>query len=238
MALIICPNCGKQFSEHAKACPQCGISIEEALILIQKREEESRLAAEREAAERERIRKEREEKEAEEARIRAEQRAEWWAANKKKVGIAILIIIAIIGIIVTSVKVTQAITKNEEPDKTLQSEEIDYNQVNAYSGASQLSNNEDNQELWRKSVADNGYWDVLSDRKLVESDLRGKSADELSILRNSIYARHGYRFKKQKYLDYFGQFDWYRPNTDNQQVAFNRMSSIEKYNVNFIREHE
>lgn len=130
MALITCPKCGKQFSEHAKACPQCGISIEEALLLIQKREEESRLAAEREAAERERIRKEREAKEAEEARIRAEQRAEWWAANKKKVGIAILILIAIIGIIETGLKVTQAITNNGEPNQTQQSEEIVETNVN------------------------------------------------------------------------------------------------------------
>ena len=88
------------------------------------------------------------------------------------------------------------------------------------------------------SFANTGYFNVLSTRKLTDNDLRGKTADELSIMRNSIYARHGYRFKKQKYLDYFGRFDWYRPNTDNQQVAFNRMSSIEKYNVNFIREHE
>lgn len=88
------------------------------------------------------------------------------------------------------------------------------------------------------SCANTGYFNTLSIRKLTDNDLRGKTADELSIMRNSIYARHGYRFKKQKYLEYFGQFDWYRPNTDNQQVAFNRMSSIEKYNVNFIREHE
>lgn len=109
MALITCPKCGKQFSEHAKACPQCGISIEEALLLIQKREEESRLAAEREAAERERIRKEREAKEAEEARIRAEKRAEWWAANKKKVGIEILILIGIIVSIAAVKKISDVI---------------------------------------------------------------------------------------------------------------------------------
>ncbi len=114
MALITCPKCGKQFSEHAKACPQCGISKDEALLLIHKRDEENRLAKELEAAERERqrqeyfaeqerIRKEREAKEAEEARIRSKKRAEWWAANKKKVGIFVLVVLAIIGIIVTCI---------------------------------------------------------------------------------------------------------------------------------------
>ena len=29
MALITCPICGKQFSEHAKACPQCGTPYED-----------------------------------------------------------------------------------------------------------------------------------------------------------------------------------------------------------------
>ena len=96
MALITCPKCGKQFSEHAKACPQCGITKEEALELIKKQEEDARLLAEREAAERERLRKEREAKEAEEERIRAEKRAEWWKKNGKKVWITIAIIVAIV----------------------------------------------------------------------------------------------------------------------------------------------
>ena len=88
MALIQCPKCGKEFSDRALKCPQCGTSKEEVLRLIKEQ-------AEHEAVERERIRKE---QEAEEARIRAE----WWAANKKKIIIAIflfiLIIAAIIGI--------------------------------------------------------------------------------------------------------------------------------------------
>ena len=30
MALIKCPNCGKQYSEHADKCPQCGLTLKEA----------------------------------------------------------------------------------------------------------------------------------------------------------------------------------------------------------------
>ena len=52
MALITCPKCGKHFSEHAKNCPHCGLSKGDALAIIEKREEEIRLATEREAAER------------------------------------------------------------------------------------------------------------------------------------------------------------------------------------------
>lgn len=109
MALIKCPKCGKEFSDRAQACPQCSTPKEEVLHLIAEKE-----AAE--AAERERLRKEREAKEAEEARIRAEKRAEWWAANKKKVGISILIIIGIIAaiIIAEEIKKTKAEKKAVE----------------------------------------------------------------------------------------------------------------------------
>ena len=31
MALIKCPKCGKMFSVHAKACPQCGMSYAEII---------------------------------------------------------------------------------------------------------------------------------------------------------------------------------------------------------------
>ena len=40
MALIKCPKCGMQFSEHAEKCPQCGTSITEALNQKEKQAKE------------------------------------------------------------------------------------------------------------------------------------------------------------------------------------------------------
>lgn len=102
MALIQCPKCGKEFSDRARKCPLCGTPMEEVQRLIKEQ-------AEREAAERERICKEREAKEAEEARIRAEKRAAWWAANKKKIGIAILVVIGVIAAIIGIKTITNMI---------------------------------------------------------------------------------------------------------------------------------
>ena len=99
---ITCPMCGATMRARESKCTQCGTPKEEIQRLIAEKE-----AAE--AAERERLRKEREAKEAEEARIRAEKRAEWWAANKRKVGIAILILIGIIVSIVAVKKIYDAI---------------------------------------------------------------------------------------------------------------------------------
>ena len=67
MALIKCPKCGKEFSDRAEKCPQCGISKDDAVVFMKKQAEVVRLEAERKAAERVRLRKEREAKEVEEA---------------------------------------------------------------------------------------------------------------------------------------------------------------------------
>lgn len=103
---ITCPKCGATMRERESKCPQCGTPKEEIQRLIKEQEE-------REAAERERIRKEREAKEAEEARIRAEQRAAWWAANKKKVGITILVLICIIAAAIGVIKVNNVVNEKQ-----------------------------------------------------------------------------------------------------------------------------
>lgn len=89
-----------------------------------------------------------------------------------------------------------------------------------------------------QEMDESGYEVVLSKRRLSESDLVGKSAKELEIMRNSIYARHGYKFKRDDLLQYFSQFSWYKPTTTDQTIAYNEMSDIERYNIDFIKKHE
>jgi hypothetical protein len=45
---------------------------------------------------------------------------------------------------------------------------------------------------------------------------------DLRILRNSIYALHGYKFQSQDLLDYFSKYDWYipDPNLDENDIRF------------------
>lgn len=83
-----------------------------------------------------------------------------------------------------------------------------------------------------------GYVNILSDRKLLPSDLTGKSKKELEIYRNMIYAKYGYRFKRDDLFKYFSQFAWYRPTTSDAVVAYGRMSQIERYNIDFIKKYE
>ena len=83
-----------------------------------------------------------------------------------------------------------------------------------------------------------GYDPDLSERELTGKDLQSKSTDELSIMRNSVYARYGFRFGKENLISYFNSLDWYQPHVDDQEVVFNQMNSYEQHNVKFIRKYE
>ena len=88
------------------------------------------------------------------------------------------------------------------------------------------------------SQTDIGYESVLSERKLSESDLYYRTKKELEIMRNSIYARYGYRFKRDDLFNHFSQYSWYNPTTSDMLAVYNSMSDIERYNVDFIKKHE
>lgn len=79
---------------------------------------------------------------------------------------------------------------------------------------------------------------ILSKRKLSYSDIADKTSKELELMRNSIYARHGYKFKRKDLADYFSQFPWYTPTTSNSEDVRNQMNDIEVFNIDYIKSHE
>ena len=74
-----------------------------------------------------------------------------------------------------------------------------------------------------------------STRRLTASELYGYSSNTLALIRNEIYARNGYVFSKQKYIDYFSSKLWYSPNPNFNESWLN---SIEKYNIQLIKSME
>jgi hypothetical protein len=54
----------------------------------------------------------------------------------------------------------------------------------------------------------------------------------LRIMRNAIYARHGYRFDSQDLRDYFSRERWYHPAASNDGI---RLSLLEQLNVDLIK---
>lgn len=76
---------------------------------------------------------------------------------------------------------------------------------------------------------------LLSTRKLTYNDIRSLNKSQLRILRNEIYARHGYIFKSADLKAHFSKYPWYKPLYGD---VTSKMSGIEKYNAAFIKKYE
>lgn len=86
--------------------------------------------------------------------------------------------------------------------------------------------------VYRKNV---GYYPQASTRYLNESDVENMTKDELKIMRNEIFARHGYCFKKKDLREAFEVFDWYVPATAS---IVEDLTDIEKKNIQLIKRYE
>jgi hypothetical protein len=61
------------------------------------------------------------------------------------------------------------------------------------------------------------------------------SLEDLEMMRNEIFAEYGYKFKTEKWQEYFSQQPWYNPRYDDVN---DRLTEIDKANVKFILEIE
>lgn len=69
------------------------------------------------------------------------------------------------------------------------------------------------------------------DREITHADLEDRSLRELSLMRNTIYARAGHKFRKKWLNDYFSAQPWYHPldKTDD-----NRITALDRKNAEII----
>ena len=77
----------------------------------------------------------------------------------------------------------------------------------------------------------------LSDSSITLEDIidHGYDNSDVRILRNAIFARHGYRFKSQDLQEYFSQFSWYIPRFDD---VTSHLSEVERENIKFLKSLE
>ncbi|MCB9261622.1 MAG: YARHG domain-containing protein [Flavobacteriales bacterium] len=75
----------------------------------------------------------------------------------------------------------------------------------------------------------------ISLERLVETDVENFSKHTLRVLRNLIYARHGYSFKMLDIRTFFESYSWYTPVSINIQ---NVLTEIEKDNIALIKRYE
>lgn len=70
-----------------------------------------------------------------------------------------------------------------------------------------------------------------SKKLLSEDDVKNLKKLDLQIIRNTIFARHGYAFKKQTFRNFFDPVTWYVPVKDNVD---NDLTPIENKNVKLL----
>lgn len=161
MALIKCPQCGKQVSEHALACPKCGLQLSR---FAEFNEEQKRIEAERIA------------KAAEEVRVIKEKREKWWSKNKIKVGIAILIMVIIIvvcsiDLLKTKQNTRMAMSLVEQGDDFANNYQFDQASV-CYSEALKIESDDDTKRI----IKSRQRW--LSSQKAEKNQLKKADANK------------------------------------------------------------
>ncbi len=82
---------------------------------------------------------------------------------------------------------------------------------------------------------DVGQYPEASQRELKPADVENLMKSELQLMRNEIFARHGYCFKKKDMRQRFENLDWYVP--DNVDVK-DLLTEIEKKNIRLIKRYE
>lgn len=93
--------------------------------------------------------------------------------------------------------------------------------------------NEDGTKVMSASYVYRSATDVInklnaSTTLLKESDVKNLKKLELEVIRNTIFARHGYTFKKRAFRQFFDHVDWYIPVTDDMS---GKLTPIEQKNI-------
>jgi hypothetical protein len=79
----------------------------------------------------------------------------------------------------------------------------------------------------------NYYW--TSTETIQDSIISKFSKEQLTEMRNEIYASKGYIFKSDKWREYFNKKQWYEPKTENVE---DKLSKIEILNISKILKYE
>lgn len=126
----------------------------------------------------------------------------------------------------------------KEKELKLKEKELDMEKNRNESREDTRRNTSSNQNtrVERNNYGTPGSYPEGSIRYLNYNDISGRTKWELSVMRNEIYARHGYIFTtNQSIKQHFESKSWYEPRYYNVD---NRLSKTEKWNINYIKSYE
>lgn len=81
-----------------------------------------------------------------------------------------------------------------------------------------------------------GDMELFENQPIAEKMLAGLSLNELRLLRNEVYARHGRIFGTPWLQQYFDMQPWYRPHEEGKEPS--ELSTVEKQNIDTIVAYE
>lgn len=246
--ILYCPYCGAQLSAEQKFCGNCGKPKPEEPTLTFEIDgvtystiPESELQVAKEEEQQPQTTNVIEQKPIEEDLPLNQSRSKQiW------LGICVAIILFIFGEIIyissnekeTEVDLSSIVESRDElsdnsQDNEFISDDNDILQTHVEEKSNELSGEESDKLVKLKGYEDMGY--KVTHTLLTESDLQGCSKRDLKIMRNWIFAKHGYRFKTADMREFFEQFSWYEGRYDD---VTNMLSDTERSNVEFIKRHE
>lgn len=76
---------------------------------------------------------------------------------------------------------------------------------------------------------------ILHEQSISSHDVETLDASDLRILRNTIFARHGYRFKSKDLQTHFAQYGWYKPTTSNVDSL---LTPVDRDNLSTVQQQE
>ncbi|MEO8513723.1 MAG: YARHG domain-containing protein [Ignavibacteria bacterium] len=85
------------------------------------------------------------------------------------------------------------------------------------------------------SGGNSSLYPQASERLLTGDDVSNMSGWDLKIMRNEIFARHGYIFKSEEMRSYFSYEKWYTPRYENVD---DMITDVEKKNIELIKRYE
>ncbi|MBO7599108.1 MAG: YARHG domain-containing protein [Bacteroidales bacterium] len=95
------------------------------------------------------------------------------------------------------------------------------------------------EKLWVKLTIDQeknqGRWPLLKGDIVMEKYAMYYTKKQIRIMRNEIYARHGYKFASADLTAHFSKMSWYHPVDDNSKV---HLSDVETLNVSILKNME
>src|SRR5215469_3282588 len=76
---------------------------------------------------------------------------------------------------------------------------------------------------------------IYYDRQITQGDLKDRTLRELTLMRNTIYARAGNPFRKKWLNDYFSAQSWYHPLT---QMDQSKLTPLDRKNAETIADFD